>query len=302
MEKKVALCGLEQIKLYLEDDSLNAYLLTTCQKDATDLIRDLFGEESIHYKTVYDAAKFSMGVQHKILLEEIDSIIIELKDATAIESSKASQLIVDRPLSSGKAEVFIVHGRDNDVKEKIAYFLKELGLKPVILHEQPNKGRTIIEKFEYHSSVEYAIVLLTPDDVGGLKSEPDKQSPRARQNVIFEMGCFFGKLGRGKVCALVSPGVEQPSDLHGIVYIPLDQEEEWKRLLARELDAAGLKLMGWTDPQIEMMAESCYKDAINISLGRIEKKPWIVLDEEEKKPYRRQAKKILETMGIRTYS
>lgn len=297
----MALRGLEQIRLYLEDDSLNGQLLMNCQKDAMNLMKDLFGEESSHYKTVHDVADFSFGVQHKILLEEIDSIIIELKDATAIESSKTSQLMVDSSLSSGKDEVFIVHGRDNDVKEKIAYFLKELGLKPIILHEQPNKGRTIIEKFEDHSSVEFAIVLLTPDDVGGLKLEPDRQLPRARQNVIFEMGCFFGKLGRGKVCALVSPEVEQPSDLHGIVYIPFDQKDEWKRLLARELEASGLKLKGWIDPEIEKIAEAYYRDAISLSLGEIDKRPWIVLDEKEKMPYRFQAKKILETMlGVRT--
>lgn len=241
MEKKVALKALKQIKSYLEDDFLNGQLLMTCQKDAMDLIGDLFGADSSHYETIRDAKKFSMGVQLEILQEEIDSIIMELNDATAIELSKASQDNSRCSVSSGKDEVFIVHGRDNDVKEKIANFLRELGLKPIILHEQPNKGRTIIEKFEYHSSVEYAVVLLTPDDVGGLKSEPDKQSPRARQNVIFEMGCFFGKLGRGKVCALLYPGVEQPSDLDGVVYIPLDQKDEWKRLLERELEAAGLK-------------------------------------------------------------
>jgi len=87
----------------------------------------------------------------------------------------------------------------------------------------------------------YAVVLLTPDDVGGLRSDTYEQLMRARQNVIFEMGFFFGKLGRRRVCALISPGVEQPSDLHGLVCIPFDQDDEWKLLLARELEAAGLK-------------------------------------------------------------
>lgn len=298
MEKKVALIGLRQIKLYLEDDNLNGQLLMTCQKDALDLIGDVFGEESSHYKTIHDAAKFSMGIHHKILLEEINLIINEMKDTTTIESSNASQKMGDKRLSSSNDEVFIVHGHDNDVKENVASFLKELGLKPIILHEQPSKGRTIIEKFESHSLVEYAVVLLTPDDIGGLKSGPNKQSLRARQNVIFEMGFFFGKLGRGKVCALVSPGVERPSDLEGVVYIPFsDQEDKWKSLLARELEAAGLNLKGWINPRIERLAEDCYRDAINFSLGRIEKKPWIKLDEKEKKPYRIQAKNLLEKIG-----
>jgi hypothetical protein len=104
MEIKVALSALQQIKSYLEDESLNAQLLMTCQKDAEDLIRDLFGVESSHCKVIHDAAKFSMGVQHKILLEEIGSIIEELRVATAtIESRKASQsrIMVDKFPSSG---------------------------------------------------------------------------------------------------------------------------------------------------------------------------------------------------------
>jgi len=137
--------------------------------------------------------------------------------------------------------VFIVHGRDDSTKMVVAQFLKKLGLEPIILHEQANKGRTIIEKFEDHSSnVKYAVVLLTPDDLGGLRSEPTKQSPRARQNVVFEMGHFFGKLGRRRVFALLSPEVERPSDIEGILYIPLDKKDEWKEILLREINAAKL--------------------------------------------------------------
>jgi len=100
----------------------------------------------------------------------------------------------------------------------------------------------IIEKFEdYSSDVKYAVVLLTPDDFGRLKTEPSsKQSPRARQNVVFEMGYFFGRLGRGKVCALSYPGVERPSEIDGILYIILDERKEWKASLFRELKEAKL--------------------------------------------------------------
>jgi predicted nucleotide-binding protein len=139
--------------------------------------------------------------------------------------------------------IFIVHGRDDNTKNEVAQFLKDLGLNPVILHEQPNKGRTIIEKFEDHSSAaKYAVILLTPDDVGGLKSEPNKMYLRARQNVVFEMGHFIGSLGRDKVCALLGPEVEKPSDIEGILYIQLDQKDGWKPHLLRELKAAGLNV------------------------------------------------------------
>ena len=72
----------------------------------------------------------------------------------------------------------------------------------VILHEQPTLGRTIIEKFEDYSDVSYAVVLLTPDDLGRRVNDLDNLLPRARQNVIFELGFMIGKLGRNRVCAL----------------------------------------------------------------------------------------------------
>lgn len=138
--------------------------------------------------------------------------------------------------------VFIVHGRANEIKETTARFLGKLEINPIILHEKPDKGRTIIEKFEDHSAeARFAVILLTPDDLGRLASEPETSlKPRARQNVIFEMGYFIGSLGRGKVCALYH-GVEQPSDLHGVIYIPIDEAGAWKTHLAKELKEAGIK-------------------------------------------------------------
>ena len=98
-------------------------------------------------------------------------------------------------------KIFVVHGRDEGARESVARFLEKVGLEPVILSELPSKGQTIIEKFESNSDVGFALALLTPDDIGSLKDDDD-QSPRARQNVIFELGFFIGKLGRARVCAL----------------------------------------------------------------------------------------------------
>jgi len=140
------------------------------------------------------------------------------------------------------SKVFIVHGRDEAIKETTARFMEKLGLHPVILHEQPNRGRTIIEKFEHHSTVAYSVVILTGDDLGALSSEQSKFSPRARQNVVFELGYFIGKLGRERVCALYQDGVELPSDFEGVLYIPLDTAGRWKLSLAQELQASGFSI------------------------------------------------------------
>ena len=136
-------------------------------------------------------------------------------------------------------EVFVIHGRDEGTRATVARFLEQLNLKPVILDEQSNRGLTIIEKFERHAQVGFAVALLTPDDAGSLQGDGSNLNPRARQNVIFELGFFIGKLGRKGVCALTKGNVEIPSDYAGVVYIPLDDSEGWKVKLFRELKNAG---------------------------------------------------------------
>jgi len=109
-----------------------------------------------------------------------------------------------------------------------------------VLHEQPNAGLTILEKFEnYAGEVSFAVVLLTGDDKGGVRSS-DGRNLRGRQNVIFELGFFFGKLGRTRVAVLLEENVEKPSDIDGLVYIALDQSGAWKYALAKELEAGGI--------------------------------------------------------------
>ena len=137
-------------------------------------------------------------------------------------------------------KVFIVHGHNEAVKEKVARFIEHLKLEAIILHEQADRGQTIIEKFESNSyNVNFAIVLLTADDEGKAKAETDYKE-RARQNVIFEMGYFVGLLSRSHVFMLLEDGVEKPSDLDGIVYTSL--KEDWKNKLFKELKECGYKV------------------------------------------------------------
>lgn len=133
--------------------------------------------------------------------------------------------------------MFVVHGHDDAVLYRVKETLTILGLKPIILRDQPNGGRTVIEKFEAYSDVGFAVVLMTADDIGGSLKEMEESnsSPRARQNVIMELGFFASKLGRRRVSVLKSPSVEAPSDIMGVVYTPIDDGEAWRLALAREL-------------------------------------------------------------------
>lgn len=139
-------------------------------------------------------------------------------------------------------DVFIVHGHDEAAKQSVARFIDKLGLHAVILHEQANLNRTIIEKLERHSSVCFAVVILTPDDVGWPASDSTQAKYRARQNVIFELGYFIGKLNRDKVCALYKGDIELPSDYYGVLYVPLDPDGAWQLKLAKEIREAGIDI------------------------------------------------------------
>jgi predicted nucleotide-binding protein len=162
-----------------------------------------------------------------------------------VESEPLSPKTSDtkREMTSGDSrKVFVVHGHDNEAKETVARFIDRLGLVPIVLHEQANSGRTVIEKFETYSDVAFAVILLTPDDVGAPASEQKDLRQRARQNVIMELGYFLGKLGRSRVCALHKRGVEIPSDYQGVVYVELDTAGAWRTRLAQELVESKMRL------------------------------------------------------------
>ena len=145
------------------------------------------------------------------------------------------------PKSISSKKVFIVHGHDNAAKQSVARFIEKLDFEAIILHEQPNSGKTIIEKFETYSDVGFAIVLLTPDDEGRKRGD-DSFKSRARQNVVFELGYFIGKLSRQRVCALYKPSTELPSDFQGVLYTEMDEGGAWKMTLAKELKQVGFSI------------------------------------------------------------
>jgi predicted nucleotide-binding protein len=138
--------------------------------------------------------------------------------------------------------IFIVHGRDQGLRDQVARVLGQLGFKPRILGEEANEGRTLVEKFEAVArDAGYAVVILSPDDWARGPDEDAFPSTanRARQNIILELGYFWGQLGRNRVTPLYANGTEIPSDLHGLGYVELDAAGAWRFKLADELRAAG---------------------------------------------------------------
>ncbi len=178
---------------------------------------------------------------HKALINLIQTMEDELKlfQLTATQEEGATN-----PTQVGN-QIFIVHGHDEEMKQYVARTLSILDLEAVILHEKPNQGRTIIEKFTDYSQVSFAIVLLSPDDVARPRhSKPEEEKFRSRQNVIFELGYFIGKLGRERVVALYrqEKNFEMPSDFSGVLFVPFDSSGRWQFDLVKELKSCGYKV------------------------------------------------------------
>ena len=210
-----------------------------------ELLKQYFDSPENEYKQESENAISTMFFGEDIVAEQKRDI---QRQITVLESFIERLLLIPTTIKTQNEvkvehkftnKVFIVHGHNNEIKQTIARTLTQLKLEPIILHERPEQGRTIIEKFEQNSSdVNFAIILLTADDEGKAKKETDYKS-RARQNVVFEMGYFIGKLGREKVFLLLENGVDKPGDLDGIVYIPIDDADGWKLRLVKELKVAG---------------------------------------------------------------
>ena len=216
-----------------------------------------FEEESSQVKDFqrikYSDPMFVGGIDNEIYFQR--AYVSGLESATAVlrsmiheiqefwpdnsqESSSSQSKDESQPVNA--SQVFVIHGRDHGTRDTVASFLRKLELEPVILEEQPNRGRTIIEKFEEYVQGDFAVALLTPDDMGGLSN--DELQPRARQNVIFEFGYCIGKFGRDRVLALVKGDPEIPSDYSGVLYIPMDESGGWQMRLIREMNSVGFNI------------------------------------------------------------
>ena len=225
-------------------------------RDIDNSFYRIFGENSRQYMAIpgsYNITPVGIRNHLKLMISIVEATLDDVRyfwgddgevrsPINVAESSETGLKTVHSKSSAEVDRVFVIHGHDVAARETVARFLQVLGLQPVILHEQPNEGRTIIEKFEDYSDVRFAVVLLTADDVGACSDNQSELNSRARQNVILELGFFLGKLGRKKVCALKTSGVETPSDYDGVVYVDFNDAGAWKMELVRELKAAGFDI------------------------------------------------------------
>lgn len=179
------------------------------------------------------------------------TITFQGQNQEAFKASVAAALGAPAPIlvavgAPAAAKIFVVHGHDREARDQLELVLMRLGLQPFILQNADGGSKTIIEALEQHIYQEaaFGIVLLTPDDFGypKAKGEADRQ-PRARQNVILEMGMIMAALGRARMVILKKGALELPSDANGIIYIEFnDHVREIVPKLAQRLQAGGFEI------------------------------------------------------------
>ena len=190
-------------------------------------------EHGLHF---FGGTRLSLGIQ-KVTRNILVPFERDLRAYIARNNGDKSAFAIPKNHADSK-KVFVVHGHDEGMEQAVARFLEKLGLEPIILHEQSNKGATIIEKLEDNSDVGFAIVLMSPDDEG--RKKDGELESRPRQNVIFEAGWFMGNLGRNRTIVLKRDSFEMPSDLDGLLYEPYDKATgAWRQKVIQELNAAG---------------------------------------------------------------
>jgi predicted nucleotide-binding protein len=214
-------------------------ILAKCLGDKNQTYKDftniaIFAASGMTRLDYLKQAKSTLKTRIGILKGVIETMEIEV-------SSEDDNIVSAKTDSVDKRKVFIVHGHDETSKHQLESLLQRVGLEPIILHRKPNRGMAIIEKIEANRDVAFAVVLMTGDDVGRRKlDDPSKDLPRARQNVVLELGYFMGFLGRDKVAVLYERGVEIPSDYNGVAWIELDSHSIWEYKISKELSDAGL--------------------------------------------------------------
>jgi predicted nucleotide-binding protein len=163
-----------------------------------------------------DQHSFTEGIpQSKTALENLIDRLEEKKldfSSSVIETKVGN---TQAEPANRERRVFISHGLTTDWREVQAFIEKDLNLLTLELAQEPNRGRTVLQKLEEESErCCYAVIVMTGDD----KTEDGQR--RTRENVIHEIGYFQGKFGLSNVCLLHEEGVNIPSNIHGLVYIP----------------------------------------------------------------------------------
>lgn len=235
---------------YHQWDDFNKEIFTRSFADSNNTDRAMY--EHTGYVGIFTGDENIVEEQKRYIREKVAYMQGFLKRLPLIPCEIEEKQAVSKAEILPTDKIFLVHGHNNLMLESVARTIQQLHLQPIILREEEDFGKTIIEKFEKNASeANFAVILLSCDDMAVSKKNLEKENkekefkaqylPRARQNVIYEMGYFTGMLDCNHVFLLVEDGVETPGDLDGIIYTSFTTSD-WRFKLVKRLQACGYKV------------------------------------------------------------
>ncbi len=164
-------------------------------------------------------------------IEQKEEKVVTIKNTAIVEESGVKD----------PRKVLLLHGSDEEKKELVIDFLKNLDLEPVLTGNGSGPGGKGIEAFEADPSIVFVLVLLDAEEYGYPKGQPDQEKPRAAQKLLFELGYMMGKL-KNLVCALYEEGLDFPFEYKGEIFVPMDSGGLWKLIVARAMKMAEVEV------------------------------------------------------------
>lgn len=208
-----------------------------------------FGNQK-QYKTVTGAVlnwwESSKTIQFQGSKESAHEFQVIFDEVNSANAGGGRPLVVAPSNCASEKKIFVVHGHDTTALEQLELVLRRLGLAPYILQNNDGQSRTLIEALEHqiYDRSAFGIVLMTPDDYGYPKTKTDtERQPRARQNVVLEMGMVLASLGRERMVILKKGNLEMPSDVNGIIYLEFNEHvKEIAGKLAQRIKSSGIEI------------------------------------------------------------
>ena len=179
----------------------------------------------------------------EVINEKIEAFQHSLEQVTKFSDQMQKMDKAPKFPSVDSKKIFIVHGFEKTMLQPMTYTLATLGLELILSHERTSQ-ETIAQKLSANPDVGFAIVLLTEDDIGYRKDQPDMAKLRAKQNVVYELGYLIGKLGRDRVFVLHhdEKNFELPTHCSELIYTPYDRLAHWQFDLVKRLKSCDYKV------------------------------------------------------------
>jgi predicted nucleotide-binding protein len=190
-------------------------------------------------REVYQMGIDEAATKLDALVEKLDSNVQALEGQQPADKNPSP---AEAP--SGGGRVFVVHGRDDGVKETVTRFLDKMDLKPVLFHDRQQEGETALDRLgdQEKGPHAFAVFALTTEDLAGSNPSRQGEVSAPSRSMLFDLGFFLGSLGRERVIALRSGNGPSPLDYYGVRTLPLDDGALWELLLARDMKRAGLNV------------------------------------------------------------